>query len=95
MVTKVLKVFETQERTYTDKQGVQQQWKSKGFIFHDGRSSFYAEANQEVCASIEALKVKVGDTVMLHVFCYARTYKDKEQRERVNNEMTILNMTKL
>lgn len=95
MVAKIVKVFPMNKRDYTDRQGQQQVFKSKGFVLHDGRSSYYAEAVQETAESIDALPLKDGDVVSVHMTCAAREYKTSADVVRYSNEYTISNMMML
>lgn len=92
MVAKVIKVFPLDSREYTDRQGQSQVFKSKGFILHDGFSSFYAEAIQGDAESIEALNVPDSAIVSVHMICQAREYKTKNDAVKYANEFTIQRM---
>lgn len=95
MVVKIVKVYPMNKRDYTDRQGQPQVFKSKGFILHDGRSSYYAEAVQDTAESIDALPLKESDVVSVHMTCTAREYKTGAGEVRFSNEITITNMMML
>lgn len=95
MVVKVIKVFPISRREYTDRQNQQQVFKSKGYVLHDGVSSFFAEAIQETAESVEVLGVLEGDVVAIGIRCVARTYTTKESEVRYSNEITLTHMMKL
>lgn len=95
MVVKIVKVLPLSTRNYTDRQGQEKVFKSKGFILHDGKSSFYAEAVQETAESIEALNPKSGEVVCAHLTCRAREFTTDSAEVRYSNDITISNMMKL
>lgn len=95
MVARIVKVFPINTNNYTDSQGVSKVFKTKAFILHDGRSSFFGEAKQENAESIEALNLQGGEVVNVHMNCYARDYKTSNGEVRYSNEFTITNMMKL
>lgn len=95
MVARIVKVFPLNVNNYTDSQGVNKVFKTKAFILHDGRSSYFGEAKQENAESIEALNLQGGEVVNVHMTCNAREYKTKDAEVRYSNEFTITNMMKL
>lgn len=70
-------------------------FKSKGFILHDGKSSFYVEAVQDNAESIESLNLKESDLVNAHISCRAREYTTKDSEVKYTNEITLTHMMKL
>lgn len=95
MVTRIVKVYPLNSREYTDKSGQKKIFKSKAFIIHDGKSSYYVEAIQENAESIESLNAKEGDVVNVHVSCRAREFSTKDGEIKYANEITLTHMMKL
>lgn len=92
MVTKIINVFPLASRQYTDRQGVTQVFKSKGFVLHNGDGTIYAEAVQEVADQLEQLDIKAGDCAFVQLASVARTYKTQKGEERYSTEFTIRQM---
>lgn len=92
MIVKIVKALPMVARDYTDRQGQNQVFKSKGFVLHDGESSFYAEALQENAESLEALNPQEGKTASVHMHCVARDYKTQAGEQRYSNEFIIRRM---
>lgn len=95
MIVKVIKVFPLSRREYTDRQGQQQVFRSKGFVMHDGVSSFYAEAVQENADSFEVLGVQEMEVVAIGLRVTARTFKTNDGELRYSNDVTLTHMMKL
>lgn len=89
MFVKIIKVFNLSTREYTDRQGTQQTFVSKGFILSDGRNTFFAEALQELARTVDALGFKEGDYAIAHFVFQAREYTTKDGVVRYSNEITI------
>lgn len=92
MVAKILEVFPLVERPYTDRDGRQSTFKSKGVIFQATRGSFYAEAVQEWASHWEGLKIKKGGVVDVSPAFRCRDYKDANGITHYANELTFTNM---
>lgn len=95
MVVKVIKVFPLSKREYTDQQGQNKVFKSKGYVFHDGVSSFYGEAVQESAEAFDVVKIKEGDIVAIGMRMVARQYTTKDAEVRYSNEITLTHIMKL
>lgn len=89
MVAKIISVFPLIVREYTDREGRTQTFKSKGYIFNDGKSEFYAEAVQEWAEHNEHQDYKILSSVAIHPTIRCRKFNDKEGKERYSNEITI------
>lgn len=92
MVTKIIKVFQMSTRQYTDRQGVAQVFKSKGFILHNGDGTIYAEAVQEQADQLQQLDIHEGDCAFVQLASVAREYKTQQGETRYSNEFTIRQM---
>lgn len=92
MVTKIIKVFQLSTRQYTDRQGVAQVFKAKGFILHNGDGTIYAEAVQEQADQLQQLDIHEGDCAFVQLASVAREYKTQQGETRYANEFTIRQM---
>lgn len=95
MVVRINEVRHIEAHEYTDRQGQQQVFKSKGFILQVSEGSIYAEAFGDLAEGLDRLEIKIGDCALVQLSCNARTYTTKEGVERVTNEFTITKMTML
>lgn len=89
MFVQIAKVLPLVSRDYTDRQGNNQKFYSKGFIFSTSEGSLYVEAVQEQAQELEKLGIKEKDCAMVQVGSVARSYKDSSNNERFSNEVTI------
>lgn len=92
MVAKIISILPLVCREYQDRDGRPQVFKSKGFIFDDGRNTIYAEALQELAQFFEEHPLSPNDSVIVHTVCRARSFKDSQGNERYSNEVTISNI---
>lgn len=95
MVAQLIQTFPLVSREYKDKEGRPQIFKVKGFIFDDGRNTFYAEAQQEWAQFYEDNAISVGSSVIVHPICRCREWEDNNKQKRYSNEVTISNIKKL
>lgn len=95
MVVRINEVRPVEAHEYTDRQGQQQVFKSKGFILQVSEGSIYAEAFGDLAEGLDRLEVKNGDCALVQLSCNARTYTTKEGVSRVTNEFTITKMIML
>lgn len=92
MLVKILEVFPLVERQYTDRDGRQQTFLSKGFILMSSHGNFYAEAVQDWASHWEKQNVKKNRVVDVALSYRCRDYKDANGLTRYSNELTITNM---
>lgn len=92
MIAKITEVFPLVERNYTDKNGLAQTFKSKGFLFMTSCGSFYGEAVQEWAEHWERQNLKKNHCVDVNPSMRYREYKDGNGLTRFSNEVTIANM---
>lgn len=92
MIAKITEVFPMVERNYTDKNGLAQTFKSKGFLFMTSNGSFYGEAVQEWAEHWERQNLKKNHCVDVNPSMRYREYKDANGVTRFSNEVTIANM---
>ena len=95
MVVRINEVHQIEAREYTDRQGQQQVFKSKGFVMQVSEGSIYAEAFGDLAEGLQKLEIKNGDCALVQLSCNARTYTTKEGVSRVTNDITIIKMTLL
>lgn len=95
MVVRINEVRQIEAHEYTDRQGQQQVFKSKGFIMQTSEGSIYAEAFGDLAEGLDRLEIKSGDCALVQLSCNARTYTTKDGVSRVTNEFTITKMTLL
>lgn len=80
-----------QERTYTDRNGQQQVFASRGFVLSDGVDTFYAEAVGDYARSMPdhfSTTASYGVQTQLTV----REFRDKEGNARYQTDVRILKM---
>lgn len=82
----VQKVFALNERQYTDSQGVQNVFISRGMILSDGIDTLYAELTGE---SARRNDLAEGQTCIVQLCCKVREWEDRNHVKRYSNEMTI------
>lgn len=92
MLVKILEVFPMQERQYTDRDGRQQTFLSKGFYLMTTHGSIYAEAVQEWASHWEKQNLKKNHVADVALSFRSRDYKDANGVVRYSNEVTITNM---
>ena len=95
MVVRINEVRPIEAHEYTDRQGQQQVFKSKGFILQASEGSIYAEAFGDLAEGLDKLDIKSGDCALAQLSCNARTYITKDSVSRVTNEFTITKMVLL
>lgn len=95
MVVRINEVRPIEAHEYTDRQGQQQVFKSKGFILQVSEGSLYAEAFGDLAEGLDKLEIKSADCALVQLSCNARTYTTKEGVSRVTNEFTITKMVLL
>lgn len=95
MVVRINEVRPIEAHEYTDRQGLQQVFKSKGFILQVSEGSLYAEAFGDLAEGLDKLEIKSGDCALVQLSCNARTYTTRDNVQRVTNEFTITKMTML
>lgn len=92
MVVRINEVRPIEAHEYTDRQGQQQVFKSKGFILQASEGSIYAEAFGDLAEGLDKLEIKNGDCVLVQLSCNARAYTTKDGVSRVTNEFAITKM---
>ena len=88
-IIKIITVHPYQERTYTDKNGEQKVWKSKGFTFKHGKSQFYAEADGNVAEALKDFYPNDGREYVAYVTMHVREYTDASGVKRFINEIRL------
>ncbi|MBP3517665.1 MAG: hypothetical protein J6K31_04520 [Parabacteroides sp.] len=83
----ILHQYPLQSRTYTDRDGQQRIFHSRGFHLTDGIDEFYAEMQGEGAT----LAGEVDPNAIHRVQCFlkARRYTDKNGAERFDNQVII------
>ena len=92
MLVKIIKVWALEAHKYTDRNGQNQVFKSKGFTMQTGEGSFYAEAVGDNADALDKLDIHPQDTAFVQVSLRAREYKTQNDTVRVSNEFTIQQM---
>lgn len=95
MVVRINEVRPIEAHEYTDRQGLQQVFKSKGFNLQVSEGSIFAEAFGDLAEGLDKLEIKSGDCALTQLSCNARPYTTKDGVSRVTNEFTITKMTLL
>lgn len=92
MVAKIIKVWALEAHEYTDRNGRNQVFKSKGFTLQTSDGTFYAEVVGDNAEDIDKLDIHPQDRAFVQVSLRAREYKAQNGTERVSNEVTIQQM---
>lgn len=92
MLVQIMKVWALEAHEYTDRNGQNQVFNSKGFTMRIGEGSFYAEAVGDNAKALDKLDIHPQDTAFVQVSLRAREYKAQNGAERVSNEVTIQQM---
>lgn len=79
-------VMPVSERQYTDKQGQQQTFISRGLALTDGIDTLYAEI---IGDNARRTDLKEGMTCCFSLVVTRRSWKDKNEQERYSNDITI------
>lgn len=95
MVVRINEVRPIEAHEYTDRQGQQQVFKSKGFILGMSEGTIYAEAFGDLAEGLDKLEIKSSDCALVQLSCNARTYTTRDNVQRVTNELTITKMIML
>lgn len=94
-IVKIITVHPYQERTYTDKNGEQKVWKTKGFTFRHGKSQFYAEADGSVAEALKDFYPNEDREYVAYVTMRVREYTDGNGVVRVANEIRLDKLAEL
>ena len=86
----IVQVFPLQERQYTDRNGQQQTFASRGFVLTDGIDHMYAEAQGEYARSIKDTQFDTSFMHRVQMQMVARNYQDKDGAKRYSNEIRIV-----
>ena len=95
MYVKIKQVLPLQQRTYTDRNGQTQVFKSKGFLLTNGNNDVYAEA---IGNTAERYEQRTFDFTQHHVAdlnIAVREYTDKDGVTRYSNEITLTRLNQL
>ena len=92
MVVKIVSVLPMTQRSYTDRQGRADVFKTKGFIFLHSTGEFYAEAIQKDAEALDSMDIKSGDIAFVSFRFVCRNYKTAQGETRYSNEITLSNM---
>lgn len=85
----IKKVLPLQERQYTDRNGQQQTFVSRGFVLDDGIDCFYAEAVGDYARNLTQSQLNAEVLHGVSVTINARSFNDKNGVERFDNEIRI------
>lgn len=88
---KIIQALPLQERSYTDRNGQQQLFVSRGFVLSDGIDTFYAEAVGDYARSMPQ-DFSTNASYRLQAQLSVREYRDKEGNYRYTSEIRIVKM---
>lgn len=88
----IVQSFPLQEREYTDRNGQQQMFASRGFILSDGIDRMYAEMQGEYARSMKNVQFDAACLHRVQMQMNAHEYKDKDGAMRFSNEVRIVKM---
>lgn len=80
-----------QERSYTDRNGQNQVFASRGFVLSDGIDTFYAEAIGDYARSLPQLDTQTTHRVQTQLA--ARDFRDKDGNIRYQTEVRIIKIS--
>ena len=78
-----------QERNYTDRNGQQQVFASRGFILSDGIDTFYGEMTGDYARSQANVEFDTKTVHTVQAQISTREYKDKDNKIRYQSEIRI------
>lgn len=81
--------FPLQERNYTDRNGQQQVFASRGFVLSDGIDTFYAEMTGDYARSQANVQYDANAAHTVQAQISTREYRDKDNNIRYHNEIRI------
>ena len=85
----IQKQLPLQERNYTDRNGQQQVFYSRGFIMSDGIDTFYAEMIGDYARSQANVEFDTKTVHTVQAQISTREYKDKDNNIRYQSEIRI------
>ena len=85
----IKQAFPLQVRPYTDRNGQQQTFASRGFIVTDGIDCIYAEAIGDYARSIEHEEYQPNSLHAVQMTVLTREWKDKEGVTHYSNDVRI------
>lgn len=88
-IFKIVNIFECSSRNYTDRQGQEAVFMSRGYLLNNGTSSVFAEVTGQN-ATISPFSI--GDLVTANLQIKARQWTDSKGNNRYSNEITIQSM---
>lgn len=78
-----------QERSYTDRNGQQQVFASRGFVLSDGIDTFYGEMTGDYARSQANVQFDQQTFHTVQAQITTREYRDKENNTRYQSEIRI------
>lgn len=93
-IVRIMQAQPLQERNYTDRNGQQQVFASRGFVLSDGIDTFYAEAVGDYARSLPP-DFNTGANHRLQAQLSMREYRDKEGGFRYATEIRIVKIVQL
>lgn len=89
---KIIQQLPLQERNYTDRNGQNQVFASKGYLLTDGVDSFYAEMQGDLARNYKDINFDANDLHRVQTVICFREYRDKDNTIRYSNEIRIVKM---
>lgn len=86
----IKQAFALVERPYTDRNGIQTLFASRGFVLTDGIDTVYAEAVGDHAKSIANVNYAPGSTYRIQMQICAREWKDKDGLTHYSNDVRIV-----
>ena len=86
----IKQVFPIVERPYTDRNGNQALFASRGFVLTDGIDTVFAEALGDYAKSIANVPYTPGSTYRIQMQATAREWKDKDGMTHYSNDIRII-----
>jgi len=86
----IIQQFPLQERQYTDRNGQQQIFASRGFVLSDGIDTFFAEATGDMARNMP--EYTINSLYNLQAQITLREYKGNDGQKRYANEVRIIKL---
>ncbi len=91
---KIIEELPLRERSYTDQNGQQKVFVTKGYVVTDGVNKFCAEAVGDLARALEKQSPRLLETYLLSYELSCREWLDQQQQRRFENGVRILKISK-
>ncbi len=89
-LVKIVEELPLHERSYTDQNGQQKVFVTKGFVVTDGVNKFCAEAVGDLARALDQQKLEVGIPYSMCFELSCREWLDQQQQRRFENGIRVV-----